>query len=150
MPRASAIFEAVFDVGWISARRSPASSRATIGPGATIAIDALTFPISAGHDPVRPPAAARAARAEETHLLADIREGIRFVAHEPTLRAVLALWTTTSIITAGLTTALIFYLTVDRDLGAGVVGSCCPRSRSGSLRGLGGRGATSRSSRSVG
>ena len=31
---------------------------------------------------------------------------IGFVAREPTLRAVLALWTTTSVITAGLTTAL--------------------------------------------
>ncbi len=107
---------------------------ATIGPGATIAIDALTFLVSAfAILLVRRPL--RAERLEETHLLADIREGIRFVAHEPTLRAVLALWTTTSIITAGLTTALIFYLTVDRGLGAGIVGLVLSAFAVGSLAG---------------
>ena len=47
----------------------------------------------------------------------------------------LALWTTTSIITAGLTTALIFYLTIDRDLGAGVVGLVLSAFAVGSLAG---------------
>jgi len=132
--RASAIFEAVFNVGWIIGPALAGLLAATIGPGATIAIDALTFLISAVTILfVRRPL--RAERLEETHILADIREGIRFVAHEPTLRAVLALWTTTSIITAGLTTALIFYLTIDRDLGAGVVGLVLSAFAVGSLAG---------------
>jgi ENTS family enterobactin (siderophore) exporter len=132
--RASAIFEAVFNVGWIIGPALAGLLAATIGPGATIAIDAVTFLISAVTILfVRRPL--RAERLEETHLLADIREGIRFVAHEPTLRAVLALWTTTSIITAGLTTALIFYLTIDRDLGAGVVGLVLSAFAVGSLAG---------------
>ena len=132
--RASAIFEAVFNVGWIIGPALAGLLAATIGPGATIAIDALTFLISAVTILfVRRPL--RAERLEETHLLADIREGIRFVAHEPTLRAVLALWTTTSIITAGLTTALIFYLTIDRELGAGVVGLVLSAFAVGSLAG---------------
>src|SRR3954454_1763917 len=132
--RASAIFEAVFNVGWIVGPAIAGLLAATIGPGATIAIDALTFLISAVAIMfVRRPL--RAERHEETHLLADIREGIRFVAHEPTLRAVLALWTTTSIITAGLTTALIFYLTIDRNLGAGVVGLSLSAFAVGSLGG---------------
>ena len=132
--RASAIFEAVFNVGWIIGPAIAGLLAATIGPGATIAIDALTFLVSAfAILLVRRPL--RAERLEETHLLADIREGIRFVAHEPTLRAVLALWTTTSIITAGLTTALIFYLTVDRELGAGVVGLVLSAFAVGSLAG---------------
>ena len=132
--RASAIFEAVFNVGWIIGPAIAGLLAATIGPGATIAIDALTFLVSAfAILLVRRPL--RAERLEETHLLADIREGIRFVAHEPTLRAVLALWTTTSIITAGLTTALIFYLTVDRGLGAGIVGLVLSAFAVGSLAG---------------
>ena len=132
--RASAIFEAVFNVGWIIGPALAGLLAATIGPGATIAIDALTFLISAVTILfVRRPL--RAERLEETHLLADIREGIRFVAYEPTLRAVLALWTTTSIITAGLTTALIFYLTIDRELGAGVVGLVLSAFAVGSLAG---------------
>ena len=132
--RASAIFEAVFNVGWIIGPALAGLLAATIGPGATIAIDALTFLVSAVTILfVRRPL--RAERLQETHLLADIREGIRFVAHEPTLRAVLALWTTTSIITAGLTTALIFYLTIDRDLGAGVVGLVLSAFAVGSLAG---------------
>jgi MFS transporter, ENTS family, enterobactin (siderophore) exporter len=132
--RASAIFEAVFNVGWIIGPALAGLLAATIGPGATIAIDALTFLVSAVTILfVRRPL--RAERLEETHLLADIREGIRFVAHEPTLRAVLALWTTTSIITAGLTTALIFYLTIDRELGAGVVGLVLSAFAVGSLGG---------------
>ena len=132
--RSSAIFEAVFNVGWIIGPAIAGLLAATIGPGATIAIDALTFLVSAVTILfVRRPL--RAERLEETHILADIREGIRFVAHEPTLRAVLALWTTTSIITAGLTTALIFYLTIDRELGAGVVGLVLSAFAVGSLAG---------------
>ena len=132
--RASAIFEAVFNVGWIVGPAIAGVLAATIGPGATIAIDALTFLVSAVAILfVRRPL--RAERHEESHILADIREGIRFVAHEPTLRAILALWTTTSIITAGLTTALIFYLTVDRELSAGVVGLSLSAFAVGSLGG---------------
>ena len=124
----------MFNVGWIIGPALAGLLAATIGPGATIAIDAVTFLISAvAILLVRRPL--RAERLEETHLLADIREGIRFVAHEPTLRAVLALWTTTSIITAGLTTALIFYLTIDRGLGAGVVGLVLSAFAVGSLAG---------------
>ena len=132
--RASAIFEAVFNVGWIVGPAIAGLLSATIGPGPTIALDALTFVISAiAILFVRRPL--RADRPEQTHLLADIREGIRFVVHEPTLRAVLALWTTTSVITAGLTTALIFYLTIDRDLGAGIVGLVLSAFAVGSLGG---------------
>ncbi|HEY3334571.1 MAG TPA: MFS transporter [Candidatus Limnocylindrales bacterium] len=132
--RASAIFEAVFNVGWIIGPAIAGLLAATIGPGATIAIDALTFLVSSVAILfVRRPL--RAERHEETHILEDIREGIRFVAHEPTLRAVLALGTTTSIITAGLTTALIFYLTIDRALGAGIVGLVLSAFAVGSLAG---------------
>lgn len=122
VPRASAIFEAVFNVGWIVGPALAGLLAATIGPGPTIAIDAATFAISAiALLFVRRPLRAEA-RAEPTHILEDVREGIRFVAHQPTLRAVLALWTTTSVIFAGFTSVLIFYITIDRGLGEAVVG----------------------------
>ncbi len=120
--RANAIFEAFFNVGWIVGPALAGFLAAAIGPGPTIAIDAVTFAVSAGalflvRRPLRPEA-----RSVPTHLLADIREGVSFVVRQPTLRAVIALWTTTSVIYAGLTSGLIFYITIDRGLGSGVVG----------------------------
>jgi MFS family permease len=135
IPRANAIFEAFFNVGWIVGPALAGFLAATIGPGPTIAIDAVTFAVSAGaillvRRPLRP-----VARREETHLLADIREGIAYVAHQPTLRAVIALWTTTSVVFAGLTSALIFYVTIDRGLTTDVVGLVLSAFAVGSLGG---------------
>jgi ENTS family enterobactin (siderophore) exporter len=135
VPRANAIFEAVFNVGWIVGPALAGLLAATIGPGATIAIDAATFGVSAlalllVRRPLRPEA-----RAEPTHILEDVREGIRFVARQPTLRAVLALWTTVSVITAGFTSVLIYYVTVDRGLGEAVVGLVLSAFALGSLSG---------------
>lgn len=133
--RANAVFEAAFNIGWIAGPAIAGILAATIGPGPTIALDALTFLVSAGallfvRRPLRPEA-----RAEPTHLLTDIREGIAFVARQPTLRAVIALWTTTSVVTAGLTPALIFFATVDQDLGTGAVGLILSAFALGSLAG---------------
>ena len=123
VPRANAIFEAVFNVGWIVGPALAGFLAAAIGPGATIAIDAVTFLISAGAMLlVRRPLRAEG-RSEETHILTDIREGIAFVLGQPTLRACIALWTTTSVISTGLTTATIYYITIDRGLSSAVVGT---------------------------
>jgi MFS family permease len=135
VPRANAIFEAVFTVGWIVGPALAGLLAGVIGPGATIAIDAVTFLFSAlalflVRRPLRP-----VRRTEQTHLLADVREGVRFVVRQPTLRAVIALWTTTSVVTAGLTTALIFYITINRNLGTGVVGLVLSAFAVGSLGG---------------
>ena len=122
VPRANAIFEAVFNIGWIVGPALAGLLAGAIGPGPTIAIDALTFLVSAVsllfiRRPLRPER-----RAEQTHILADIREGVAFVARQATLRSVIALWTAIQVISAGLTTALIFYVTQDRGLGTAVVG----------------------------
>jgi MFS family permease len=135
VPRANGIFEAVFNVGWIVGPALAGLLAGRIGPGPTIAIDALTFLISAGalflvRRPLRPEA-----RQEQTHILADVREGIRYVAHQPTLRAVIALWTTMSVVSAGLTSALIFYLTIDRGYGTETVGLVLSAFAVGSLGG---------------
>jgi ENTS family enterobactin (siderophore) exporter len=135
VPRANAIFEAVFNVGWIVGPALAGLLAATIGPGATIALDAVTFALSAcALLLVRRPLRAEA-RAEPTHILEDVREGIRFVAHQPTLRAVLALWTSTSVISAGFTAVLIFYVTVDRGMSEAVVGLVLSAFAVGSLGG---------------
>lgn len=133
--RANAVFEAFFNVGWIVGPALAGFLAATIGPGPTIALDALTFALSAAalllvRRPLKP-----APRSEPTHLVADIREGIAFVARHPTLRAVIALWTTASVTYAGLTSGIIFYVTIDRDLGAGVVGLVLSAFAVGSLGG---------------
>lgn len=133
--RANATFEAVFNVGWIVGPALAGFLAAAIGPGPTIALDAASFVVSAGalllvRRPLRPEA-----RAEPTHLVADIREGIAFVAGQPTLRVVLALWTTTSVLLAGLTSSLIFYVTIDRRLGTDVVGIVLSAFAVGSLIG---------------
>src|SRR4029077_4177582 len=92
-------------------------------PGATIAIDAVTFLISAGAKLLvrRPPRAG--ARTVQTQSLADIVEGVAYVVRQPTRRACIALWTTTSVISAGLTTAVIYYVTVSLGHSSAVVGT---------------------------
>ncbi len=133
--RANAIFEAFFNVGWIVGPALAGFLAGAIGPGPTIAIDAITFAISSGalflvRRPLRPEA-----RAQPTHLLADIREGIAYVAGQPTLRAVIAFWTTISVTFAGLTSGLIFYITIDRGLRSDVVGLVLSAFAVGSLGG---------------
>jgi ENTS family enterobactin (siderophore) exporter len=135
VPRASGIFEAVFNIGWVVGPALAGLLAQTIGPGPTIAIDAVSFLISAGAILlIRRPLRAEA-RAEPTHILEDVREGIRFVAGHATLRAVLLLWTSVQVILAGLTAALIFYTTIDRELGTAAVGVILSGFAVGSLLG---------------
>jgi MFS family permease len=135
VPRANAIFEAVFNLGWIVGPALAGLLAATIGPGATIAIDAVTFLLSAGAMLlVRRPLRA-ATRTVETHILTDIREGVAFVLGQPTLRACIALWTTTSVISAGITTSVIFFITIDQGLSEAIVGVVLSGFALGSLLG---------------
>lgn len=122
VPRANAVFEAVFNAGWVAGPALAGLLAQAIGPGPTIAIDAATFLLSSGalllvRRPLRPEA-----RPGRSHILADVREGIGFVARHGVLRAVIALWTTTTVVTAGLVPGLVFYITLDRGLGTSVVG----------------------------
>ncbi len=120
--RANAIFESFFTVGWIAGPALAGILSAAVGPASTIAIDAITFVVSSAalflvRRPLRPPP-----RAERPHLLADIREGVRYVAGHPTLRAVILFWATSQVITAALATALTYYVIRDRGLPADVLG----------------------------
>jgi ENTS family enterobactin (siderophore) exporter len=133
--RANAIFEAVFNVGWIAGPGIAGVLSHLIGPGTTIALDAITFAISAlalllVRRPLRPEP-----RPDRPHVLVDIREGIRYVGGHSTLRAVIAFWAASQVVTAALGTALIYHLTRERGEGSGVVGLVLSAFSVGSLLG---------------
>jgi len=113
--RANSYFEAIYSAGYIIGPAIAGVLAATIGPGPTLAIDALSFALSAlGLLFVRRDLRAPVDRPRR-RLLTEIREGIDFIAADPTLRTVILFWGATSILLAPLVTALAVHVT--RDLG---------------------------------
>jgi MFS family permease len=113
--RANSYFEAVYSAGYIIGPAIAGVLAATIGPGPTLAIDALSFGLSAlGLLFVRRDLRAPVDRPRR-RLITEIREGIDFIAANPTLRTVILFWGATSILLAPLVTALAVHVT--RDLG---------------------------------
>lgn len=111
--RANAMFEAIYSVGYIIGPAIAGLLSATIGPGPTLAIDAVSFGLSAAalalvrgdlRAPVDRP---------RLSLLADIREGIEYIVHHPLLRSIILFWGLVSILTAPLVTALAVHITRD-------------------------------------
>jgi MFS family permease len=114
--QANSYFEAIYSMGYIVGPAIAGVLAATIGPGPTLAIDALSFALSAlGLFFVRRDLRAHVDRPRR-RLLTEIREGIDFIAANPTLRTVILFWGATSIFLAPLVTALAVHVT--RDLGA--------------------------------
>ena len=96
--RANSYFEAVYSAGYIIGPAIAGVLAATIGPGPTLAIDALSFGLSAlGLLFVRRDLRAPVDRPRR-RLLTEIREGIDFIAADPTLRTVILFWGATSIL----------------------------------------------------
>ena len=115
LARANALFEAVYSTGYIIGPGVAGLLSTVIGPGPTLAIDAVSFFASAlGLLLVRRPLIAPTDR-PTTHILADIREGIAFILARPTLRSAIAFWGIVSVTTAALVPALTVDIT--RDLG---------------------------------
>ena len=115
LARANALFEAVYSTGYIIGPGVAGILSTLIGPGPTLAIDAVSFLLSAiGLILVRRPLIAPTDR-PPSHILADIREGIEFIIARPTLRSAIAFWGIASVATAALVPALTVYIT--RDLG---------------------------------
>jgi MFS transporter, ENTS family, enterobactin (siderophore) exporter len=115
LARANALFEAVYSTGYIIGPGVAGILSTLIGPGPTLAIDAVSFLLSAiGLVLVRRPLIAPTDR-PPSHILADIREGIEFIIARPTLRSAIAFWGIASVATAALVPALTVYIT--RDLG---------------------------------
>ena len=115
MARANSYFEAVYSMGYIVGPAIAGLLATTIGPGATLAIDAASFALSAlGLLFVRRELRAPVDRPRQ-RLRTDIREGIDYIVGQPVLRAAILFWGATSIINAPLVTALAVHIT--RDLG---------------------------------
>ena len=119
---ANSFIEALYSLGFVLGPAIAGVLTAAIGPGPTLAIDAVSFAVSAGTLVfVRRSLQARTTPAER-HILSDIREGIGYVARHPLLRVAIPFWTGVGLATAFLIAALAYYVTVDRALGADALG----------------------------
>ena len=120
--RANSYFEAVYSTGYIIGPAIAGVLSSTIGPGPTLAIDAVSFALSG----IALAAVRRDLRAPvdrvRASLVTEIREGIDFVVGHPMLRAMIAFWSVVSISTAPLVTALAVYITRDLDLEDAILG----------------------------
>ena len=120
--RAAGFAEAIVSASFVIGPAVAGLLVAVIGPGPTLAIDAASFVVSAVslmliHRPLR---ADRTG--VETHLLAEIREGVAFVVQQPVLRIAVPFWTVISVAMAPIVPVAIFFLTIDRAEGPGVIG----------------------------
>ena len=113
--RANSIFEAIYSFGFIVGPAIAGLLAATIGPGLTLAIDAVSFALSGLviafirqdlHAPTDRPKAG---------IVADIREGVDFIVGHPVLRSMILFWGLVAVTTASLVTTLAVHVT--RDLG---------------------------------
>lgn len=113
--RANSIFEGIYSFGYIIGPAIAGFLSALIGPGQTLAIDAVSFGLSG----LALAAVRRDLRApiDRPHasIVEDIREGVVFILHHPLLRSMILFWGLVAIATAPLVTALAVHIT--RDLG---------------------------------
>ena len=113
--RANSYFEAIYSMGYIIGPAIAGVLAATIGPGPTLAIDAVSFAVSAvGLAFVRRDLRAPVDRPRQ-RLVTEIREGIDYIATSPVLRSAILFWGSISILLAPLVLALTVHVT--RDLG---------------------------------
>ncbi len=120
--RANSYFEAIYSMGYIVGPAIAGILATTIGPGPTLAIDAVSFALSAlGLAFVRRDLRAPVDRPRQ-RLITEIREGIDFIVSNPTLRTVILFWGAISILTAPLVTALAVHITRDLDLAPSILG----------------------------
>jgi predicted MFS family arabinose efflux permease len=120
--RAQGYVEAIFGLSYVLGPAIAGILVATIGAGPTLVIDAATFVGSAlAMLLVRRPLQADRGPTD-THFLAEILEGLRYLAHEPTLRVAVSFWTLVNVTLAPLVAGVIFFMTIERGAPAGVVG----------------------------
>ena len=122
LARANALFEAVYSTGYILGPAVAGILSTLIGPGPTLAIDAVSFLLSAlglvfVRRQILPPT-----DRPESHILTDIREGIDFIVHHPTLRSAIGFWGAIQITTAPLVPAVTVFITRDLALEDWVLG----------------------------
>ncbi len=113
--RANSYFEAIYSTGYIVGPAIAGVLASTIGPGPTLAIDAVSFALSAlgllfVHGDLRAPVGR-----PRQHIVREIRDGIDYIVADPTLRTIVLFFGSASIMTAPLVAALAVHIT--RDLG---------------------------------
>jgi MFS family permease len=113
--RANGTIEAILSLSFIAGPAIAGILVGTIGAGPTLAIDAVSFAVSAASlTLVRRPLQAARTAVRETHIGTEMIEGLRFVIHNRTLRTVIAYWSATSVVTASIVNALIYLLTLEQ------------------------------------
>jgi hypothetical protein len=133
---ATSYFEAIFALGFILGPGLAGVLVTVIGPAPTLAIDAASFAVSAAALLfVRTSMRDEAVKSDTRHLVAEIRDGIAFVARHRALRAAVAYWTATGVATAALIPALTYFITVDLRLAADSLGLVISAFSLGSLGG---------------
>jgi MFS family permease len=120
--RANSFFEVIYSSGYIVGPAIAGVLAATIGPGPTLAIDAISFVVSGlGLVFVRRPLVAPVDRPRE-RLLVEIRQGIDFIARHPILRSIILFWGATSVLVAPIVASLTIFITRDLAYEASVLG----------------------------
>jgi MFS family permease len=120
--RANGYAEAIFSISFIVGPAVAGLLVALIGPGLTLAVDAASFLLSAGALAFIRRQLRAARDTSQRRILAEIADGVRYIAQQRTLRVVIAFWSVVNISAAPLVPAVVFYLTADRAAPAGVVG----------------------------
>jgi MFS family permease len=122
LARGNGILESAYSAAYIVGPAIAAFLVTTIGPGPTLAIDALSFAISAlGLFLIRRELKAPPARAP-SRIVDDIREGVVYVARHPILRTIILLFATTATPLVSIGAAMTFRLVRDLGLGPGAFG----------------------------
>lgn len=122
LARANSYFETIYSSGYIVGPAIAGFLATTIGPGPTLAIDAVSFAVSGlGLLFVRRSLVAPVNRPREP-LATEIRQGIDFIAGHPVLRSSILFWGATSIIGAPIVTSLTILITRDLGYEASVLG----------------------------
>jgi MFS family permease len=122
LERANSYMEATLSVPYIVGPGIAGALVAWIEAPSTLAIDAVTFVLSAASFlAVRRPL--RAERpAQMPSWWSDLRDGVRFIRRDPLVRRVIGFWVLIALVTTPLIPTLSYYLTIDRDRGAEVFG----------------------------
>jgi hypothetical protein len=122
LERANSYMEATLSVPYIVGPGIAGVMVAWIGAPSTLAIDAVTFVLSAASFlAVRNPL--RAERpAQMPSWRTDLRDGVRFIRRDPLIRAVIGFWVLIALATTPLIATLSYYITIDRGRGAEVFG----------------------------
>ncbi len=132
---ASSNFEAIESLSWIVGPGVTGLLATLVGPGPTLAIDALSFLASA----VSLRLVRRQLQLEQpgaqVRILRDVWEGITFIRRHPLLRTLLAYRAVERISLAPIIPALTFYLVVDRRMEPSAVGFAVAVYAGGSLLG---------------